>query len=74
MNSTPKGGSPLTATQWLVVSLASIGFAFDIYELLMAQFIVRPAIIELTGFKPGTPEFGNWASAIFYMPAVAGEL
>ena len=40
----------------------------------MAQFIVRPAIMELTGHKPGTKEFGNWATAIFYLPAVAGGM
>ena len=33
--------SRLTVTQWLIVSLAAIGFAFDIYELLMMQFIMQ---------------------------------
>ncbi len=74
MNSLPSGARRFTATHWLIVSLAAIGFAFDIYELLMAQFIVRPAIIELTGHKPGSREFGNWAAVIFYAPAVAGGL
>ena len=40
----------------------------------MAQFIVRPAIMELTGLKPGTPEFGSWGRSIFYVPAVAGGI
>ena len=74
MNTLPTGPRRFTATHWLIVSLAAIGFAFDIYELLMAQFIVRPAILELTGHKPGSPEFGNWATAIFYLPAVAGGI
>jgi hypothetical protein len=31
MSSLPTGSKRLTATQWLVVVLAAIGFAFDIY-------------------------------------------
>ena len=72
MNSLPNGAQRLTATQWLIVSLAAIGFAFDIYELLMMQFIIRPAIMDLTGYKPGSDGFTWWASAIFYVPALAG--
>ncbi|MBI3836684.1 MAG: MFS transporter [Planctomycetia bacterium] len=74
MNSMPTGGRRLTATQWLIVSMAAIGFAFDIYELLMAQFIIRPAIIDLTGAKPGTPEFAALAGQQFYVPAFAGGI
>lgn len=74
MHALPTEAKRLTGTQWLIVTLAAIGFAFDIYELLMAQFIVRPAIMELTGFKPGSKEFGMWASIIFYVPAIAGGI
>jgi MFS family permease len=74
MNSLPSGARRLTATQWLIVSMAAIGFAFDIYELLMAQFIIRPAIIDLTGAKPGTPEFAALAGQQFYVPAFAGGI
>ncbi len=75
---TPTAPTPaparLTTTQWLIVVLAAIGFAFDIYELLMAQFVLPPAIPELTGFKPGTPEFGEWVGRLFYIPAFAGGI
>jgi len=74
MHSLPTASRRLTGTQWLIVSLAAIGFAFDIYELLMAQFIVRPAILDLTGAKPGTPEFATWAGRLFYVPAFAGGI
>lgn len=74
-SNTPISGSTrLTMTQWLIVVLASIGFAFDIYELLMAQFVLPPAIPELTGFKPGSPEFGVWVGRLFYIPAFAGGI
>lgn len=71
---TPPAPARLTTVQWLIVIVASIGFAFDIYELLMAQFIVRPAIMELTGAKPGSEEFAKWAGRLFYVPAVVGGI
>jgi MFS family permease len=74
MNSLAPSPNRLTPSQWLIVSLAALGFAFDIYELLMAQFIVRPAIMELTGLQPGTPEFARWAGRLFYVPAFAGGI
>ena len=38
----------LTAVQWLVCTIAAIGFAFDIYELLMLPLILKPAIAALS--------------------------
>ena len=34
----------LTGTQWLICIIAAIGFAFDIYELLMLPLIIGPAL------------------------------
>jgi MFS family permease len=64
----------MTITKWLIVTLAAIGFAFDIYELLMLPLIVRPALLELTGAPPGSDEFKYWVALLFYVPAVAGGL
>lgn len=64
--------SGLTTVQWLICSIAAIGFAFDIYELLMLPLIVRPALMELGGIAPGTPEFATWVGRLFYIPAFAG--
>lgn len=63
-----------TTVTWLVCIIASIGFAFDIYELLMLPLIARPALMELGGFAPGTPGFSNWVGILFYVPAVAGGI
>ena len=38
----------LTLTGWLVCGIAAIGFAFDIYELLMLPLVIKPAIRELS--------------------------
>lgn len=38
----------LSTTQWLVCVIAAIGFAFDIYELLMLPLIIKPAMAALS--------------------------
>jgi len=70
----PAEAKGLTATQWLICVIASIGFAFDIYELLMLPLILRPALLELTGAPPGSPDFQMWVGRLFYIPAFAGGL
>ena len=63
---------PLTSKEWLICVMAALGFAFDIYELLMLPLIVRPALLELLGIQPGSPEFNRWVGLLFYVPALAG--
>ncbi len=74
MHASPSSAPRLTTTQWLICVIAAIGFAFDIYELLMLPLIVRHAIAELVPGSPapGSPDFKYWASMLFYIPAVAG--
>ncbi len=67
-------GLRLNSTQWLICVIASIGFAFDIYQLLMLPLIVGPALQELVGAAPGSPEFQMWTSRLFYWPAIFGGL
>jgi MFS family permease len=64
----------MTFIQWLVCIIAAIGFAFDIYELLMLPLVVRDALMELGKIAPGTPEFAKWFGLLFYVPAVCGGL
>ncbi len=64
----------LTGLQWLICVIASIGFAFDTYALLVLPLIVRPALMEMSKIKPGTPEFNLWVGLLFYIPAVAGGI
>ena len=71
----PRGpGFGLTRIQWLICGIAAIGFAFDIYEILMAPLIMRPALLELTHTAPGSPEFQAWVGRMFYIPAFAGGI
>lgn len=62
----------LTFVQWTVCVIASIGFAFDIYELLMLPLIVRPALLDLIGASPGSPQFEVWVGLLFFVPAMVG--
>src|SRR5262249_46350385 len=70
--SLPPEPQRLTTTHWLICIVASIGFAFDIYELLMLPLIMRPALLELANVKPGTPEFEFWRGMMFFLPAMVG--
>ena len=70
----------LTRTQWLICLIAAIGFAFDIYELLMLPLIIKPALASLGGLGPdglpllvpGSAEYVKWARTLFFVPAIAG--
>jgi MFS family permease len=71
---TVSGRARLTPLQWVICGIAAIGFLFDIYEILMLPLIVRPALLELTGATPGSPEFQMWVGRLFYIPAFAGGI
>ena len=64
----------LTPVQWLICAIASLGFAFDIYELLMLPLIVRPALAALVNAAPGSPAFAYWVGLLFWIPAIAGGI
>src|SRR6185436_10258954 len=72
MTAAPSPKLRITPVQWVICVVAAIGFAFDIYALLVLPLIVRPALMELGGLKPGTPEFNRWVGLLFYVPAIAG--
>lgn len=63
----------LTTVDWLILTIASIGFAFDIYELLMLPLVVRPSLSEF-GISPGSEEFTTWVGRLFYVPAFFGGI
>ena len=70
---TPDGGLRLTRTEWLICVIAAIGFAFDIYELLMLPLIVRPALEQLGGIKFGSPEFAHWRDLLLFSEYFHGD-
>jgi MFS family permease len=64
----------LTPIQWVICGVASLGFAFDTYELLMLPLIVRPALAELLGVAPNSEAVNEWVGTMLYVPAVAGGI
>lgn len=62
----------LTLLQWLICAVAALGFAFDIYEILVAPLILPPAMRE---FGITTPEARNfWRGALLFIPAMCGGI
>jgi MFS family permease len=75
MSVAPVGSKPpFTAVKWLICIITSIGFAFDIFALLMAQYVVPPALKELGGLQPNTSQHALWAGMMFWVPAIAGGI
>src|SRR5215510_7683688 len=66
--------TPLTGTQWLILLTAGVGFAFDMYEIVVQAIIVRPLLMELGPFQPGTPIFNRWAGLMLFLPTLIGGL
>jgi MFS family permease len=68
----------LTLVQWLVCTMAAIGFTFDIWVLLMAPLVFPPGIKELAGASPTDPAtrpmFLMWFGRLFFIPAFAGGI
>lgn len=68
--------SRMTTTAWLICGIAAIGFAFDIYELLMMPLIAQPALAELLGVDPdtasGTNAILDWTGRIMWWSAACG--
>src|SRR5262245_18933113 len=61
-------------TRWLVIATAGFGFAFDLYEMVVQAIVLRPMLMELGPFQPGTPEFNHWAGICLFVPVVIGRL
>lgn len=61
-----------TTVKWLICGVASLGFLFDIYEILVAPLVVQPALLELGGLRLGTPEYRYWAGLFLYIPPLLG--
>lgn len=65
---------PLTRVEWLIVFVAVLGFAFDIYELLMLPIIARPALADLLHVPPDHPLVLEWIGYLFWVPAICGGI
>jgi MFS family permease len=64
--------SRLGITQWLIVVIASIGFLFDTYELLMTPLVAPAAIAELLKVPQNNPLVTAWIGRLLWITALCG--
>ncbi len=72
MNSADATKSSFTTTQWLIIVIASIGFLFDTYELLMTPLVAAPAIAELLKIPQNNPIVTDWVGRLLWIAALCG--
>ena len=69
-NTAPK----LTFQSWLVIIIASIGFLFDTYQLLMTPLAGPQAISELLKVPLSNPAVSEWMGRLLWMTALCGGI
>ena len=62
----------LSVTHWLIIIIASIGFLFDTYELLMTPLVAAPAIAELLKIPLNNPIVTDWVGRLLWISALCG--
>lgn len=62
----------ITVTHWLIIIIASIGFLFDTYELLMTPLVAAPAIAELLKLPMNNPIVTSWVGNLLWIAALCG--
>ncbi len=67
-------GTSFTRTQWLIIVVASIGFLFDTYILLMTPLVGPPAIAELLKVPINNPLVPLWMGRLLWMSALSGGI
>lgn len=67
----PSGRQPLTFRHWLILILAAIGFGFDIYVLLIMQYIGRDLLVELFP-NAAISDLKHWRGLLFWVPMFVG--
>src|SRR5260370_41853726 len=66
----------LTLIQWLICAMAAIGFAFDIYSILVMPLILQPVVERLTGEKFADPNssYRFWTIMVLFVPFIPGGI
>ncbi|MBI3877867.1 MAG: MFS transporter [Verrucomicrobia bacterium] len=72
MTSPDTASRKLGLTEWLVLVIASIGFLFDTYVLLMTPLVGVPAIAELLQLPANHPTVTDWMGRMLWMTALSG--
>jgi MFS family permease len=69
-----EAGPRFGLTQWLVLTVAAIGFLFDTYELLMTPLVLAPALSELLRVPANHPDVTAWVGRVLWLSALSGGI
>ena len=61
-----------SVTTWLIITIASIGFLFDTYDLLMTPLVAPPAIAELLDIPQNHHLVTLWTGRLLWISALCG--
>lgn len=67
-----ESSSKFSITTWLIITIASIGFLFDTYELLMTPLVAPPAIAELLDIPQNHHLVTLWTGRLLWISALCG--
>ena len=62
----------LTPTHWLIIIIASLGFLFDTYQLLMTPLVGPAAISELLKVPLSNQAVSDWMGNLLWLSALSG--
>src|SRR5947208_2719626 len=62
----------LTPTHWLIIIIASLGFLFDTYQLLMTPLVGPAAISELLKVPLSNQAVSDWMGNMLWLTALSG--
>src|SRR3979409_297518 len=62
----------LTLRNWLIIIIASLGFLFDTYQLLMTPLVGPAAIAEMLKIPLSNPAVSEWMGNLLWLSALSG--
>src|SRR4051812_10496186 len=62
----------LSLTQWLIIIIASLGFLFDTYQLLMTPLVGPAAISEMLKVPLSNSAVSEWMGKLLWLSAISG--
>jgi MFS family permease len=74
MQTPDQAPAKFSTTVWLIILIASIGFLFDTYELLMTPLVAAPAIAELLEVPINNPLVTIWVGRLLWIAALCGGI
>ncbi len=69
---TESTSTKLTLQHWLIIIIASLGFLFDTYQLLMTPLVGPAAIAEMLKVPLSNPAVSEWMGNLLWLSAISG--